>query len=249
MPLNQAQIRLRNQLVTIKALSFDCYGTLVDWERGIQDAFQNLLLQARVADTIAMEKVLESFARHESRLESVTPILPYFEVLQQSAKGVGEDIGVAFSGAQRLAFAESVDYWPLFADVLPFLASMQSDYLLAILSNVDRRSFSGTLPKFSGAIQLACIAEDIGAYKPDPSAFEALLAQLAERGIQRENLLHVAQSQFHDIEPASALGIKTCWVDRRHDKQGWGAVPQPANEVSADFHISSLAELPGLLEP
>jgi 2-haloacid dehalogenase len=248
LPAITLQDESRNPVPSIKALSFDCYGTLVDWERGIQAAFEKLLADTPgVAKGITMEAALESFARHESRLEAARPILPYFDVLRQAAKGVGEDIAVVFSDAQLLSFATSVDQWPLFDDVLPFLGRMQDDYLLAILSNVDRRTFAGTLPKFSGAITVACIAEDIGVYKPDPKSFETLLARLAEHGIARDSLLHVAQSQFHDIEPARNLGIKSCWVDRRHDKQGWGAVPQPHSAVSADYQVTSLTQLADLL--
>jgi 2-haloalkanoic acid dehalogenase type II len=229
----------------IKAISFDCYGTLVNWEAGIRAAFTALFSGFDIdADE---DKLLELFAKHESELESRVPIIPYFDVLDQVAQGVGNDLGVQLSSTQTQAFAESIADWPLFDDVLPTLEKLHGKYQLAILSNVDRRCFSVTEGKFKGLIDIVCIAEDNGAYKPSPKAFEALLHILADKGINKDQLLHVAQSLFHDHEPAAKLGIKSCWMDRRADQDGWGAVPPPEGSVQPPHRIKSLTELITLL--
>jgi 2-haloalkanoic acid dehalogenase type II len=230
----------------IKAISFDCYGTLVNWEEGIRGAFKALFAGIDIhADE---DKLLELFAKHESELESRVPIVPYFDVLDGVAAGVGKDLGVELTSAQTQAFAESIADWPLFDDVLPTLEQLHGKYELAILSNVDRRCFSVTVDKFQGMIDIVCIAEESGAYKPSPQAFEALLAILKDKGIDKSQLLHVAQSLYHDHEPAAKLGITSCWMDRRADQEGWGAVPPPEGAVQPPHRIASLTELVTLLK-
>ncbi|MEC9376320.1 MAG: HAD family hydrolase [Pseudomonadota bacterium] len=229
----------------IKAISFDCYGTLVDWESGIKLAFRNLFLDQKISED--EDKLLELFAKHESDLESRLPIIPYFDVLDQVAQGVAKEIGADVSASKCKDFAESIEDWPLYDDVMPMLKKLNKKYIFCILSNVDRRCFSVTENKFEGMINIVSIAEDNGFYKPSPEAFMALLSKLAEQEIKKDELLHVAQSLFHDHEPASKLGIKSCWVDRRLDKEGWGAVPPPENSVEPTFRIKTLAELPNLL--
>lgn len=228
-----------------RAISFDCYGTLVDWETGILEAMGALLERRDASRDVAT--ILESFARHEAHLESQRPMIPYSGVLARAAKGMGRDWSVVVSDEDAVEFAVSLRRWPLFADVLPALRLLAQQHVLAILSNVDRTSFSHTERQFEGLIDVACIAEETGAYKPAPEAFEALLAALSARGIAKTEVLHVAQSMFHDHEPARCMGLATCWIDRRHGQAGWGAVPAPSQEIQCDYSIVSLMELPKLL--
>jgi 2-haloalkanoic acid dehalogenase type II len=228
-----------------RAVTFDCYGTLVDWETGIGAAVAELLTPRGIARPTA--DVLESFARHEAESEARTPILPYHALLRDVIAAVGRDLGVDFDDRDTLAFADSIGRWPLFADVLPALKRLRESMVVGILSNVDWRSFRKTEPAFAGSVEIFCLAEDIGAYKPSPVAFQALLARLANRGIAVTEVLHVAQSLFHDHAPASQLGIATCWVDRRHGQAGHGAVIAPLGQVRPDHRITSLTELLPLL--
>ncbi len=224
-----------------RAVTFDCYGTLVDWETGIAATVAELLTPRGITRPTA--EVLESFARREAEIEARTPILPYHALLREAIAAVGRDLGVDFDGRDTLAFADSIGRWPLFADVLPALGRLRESMVIAILSNVDWRSFRETEPAFAGSVEIFCLAEDIGAYKPSLVAFEALLARLADRGIAATEVLHVAQSLFHDHEPASQLGIATCWIDRRHGQIGHGAVIPPVGQVRPDYRITSLTEL------
>jgi 2-haloalkanoic acid dehalogenase type II len=229
----------------VRAISFDCYGTLVDWESGIRQAFRELFADA--PDKVSEEQLLELFAKHESRLEAEIPLVPYFDVLRGVAKAVALDIGAEVDDTQAEKFAASVGDWPLFDDVLPALRALHDEYTLAILSNVDRRCFSATEKQFDGLIDIVCIAEETGAYKPAPEAFHALDQRLANLGIPTAALLHVAQSLYHDHEPAGKLGIRSCWIDRRHDQQGWGAVPSPTGTVEPDYRARDLHGLVELL--
>jgi 2-haloalkanoic acid dehalogenase type II len=229
----------------IKAISFDCYGTLVDWETGIRAAFKDLF--AGMDIDASEETLLELFAKHESELEARVPIIAYWNVLDQVAAGVAKDIGVDISSERTHGFADSIGNWPLYDDVLPMLELLHGKFVLAILSNVDRRCFAVTEDKFKGMIDVVCIAEESGAYKPSFQAFEALLDILQEKGVGKDGLLHVAQSLFHDHEPAAKLGIKSCWADRRADQDGWGAVPPPEGSVQPPYRVKTLADLPGLI--
>jgi 2-haloalkanoic acid dehalogenase type II len=224
-----------------RAVTFDCYGTLVDWETGIGAIVAELLAARGVTRPTAA--VLESFARHEAEVEARTPILPYHALLREVSAAVGRDLGVELDDRDTLAFADSIGRWPLFADVLPALARLRESMVVGILSNVDWRSFRKTEPAFAGSVEIFCLAEDIGAYKPSPIAFEALLARLAARGIAATEVLHVAQSLFHDHAPASQLGLATCWLDRRHGQTGHGAVIPPVGQVRPDHRIVSMTEL------
>jgi 2-haloalkanoic acid dehalogenase type II len=224
-----------------RAVTFDCYGTLVDWETGIGATVAELLTRRGI--TRPTDAVLESFARREAEIEARTPIVPYHALLREAIASVGRDLGVDFDARDTLAFADSIGRWPLFADVLPALQRLRESMVVAILSNVDWRSFRNTEPAFAGSVEIFCLAEDIGAYKPSPVAFAALLARLADRGIAATEVLHVAQSLFHDHAPASQLGIATCLLDRRHGQPGHGAVIPPVGQVDTDYRIVSLTEL------
>ena len=228
----------------INALSFDCYGTLVNWEAGILAAFTDLWPEARPEDS----ELLETFARHESRLEAQVPILAYIDVLRGVARGVADDFGLPMDDGLADAFAASIADWPLFPDVLPTLEALATDYRLVILSNVDKVSFAGTCARLGHVIDAALIAEETGAYKPDPAAFAALKTHMDEHAISAGEILHVAQSLYHDHGPAAQAGLHTCWVDRRADVEGWGAVLPPEGEVQPEYRIRSLAELPGVID-
>ena len=156
-----------------KAISFDCYGTLVDWETGIRDAFTELLANAPRHCSDA--ELLGRFAVHESALEAAEPILPYSEILAEIALLSGAELGLEVSTDMAAGFAASIATWPLYDDVLPALSKLHETHVLAILSNVDRKSFAVTEPRFRGMIDIVCIAEDTGAYKPSPAAFQALV--------------------------------------------------------------------------
>lgn len=227
------------KLTDFKALTFDCYGTLIDWETGIYDALQPLL--AQVEDSVDRDKALETFAHYESRQQEETPGMLYPELLATVHAHMREHWKVDGDGDLDQRFGESVKDWPAFDDSADALAYLKQYYQLVILSNVDRGSFAASNEKLGVEFDAIYTAEDIGSYKPNPRNFEYLLSQLEARGIKKGDILHTAQSLFHDHVQATAFGLATNWIDRRHDTEGFGATVPPKADVRIDFHFPSMA--------
>ena len=227
------------QLTDYEVLTFDCYGTLIDWETGIYDALQPLL--AHVSQDVSRESVLETFAYYESRQQAATPDKLYPQLLATVHSQLREHWSVAGGAELDEPFGRSVGDWPAFDDSAPALAYLEQHYRLVILSNVDRKSFAVSNEKLGVTFDAIYTAEDIGSYKPDPRNFEYMLEQLGKRGVEKRDILHTAQSLHHDHVPATALGLATNWIDRGHDVEGFGATPAPQAEVHTDFHFPSMA--------
>lgn len=222
-------------------LSFDCYGTLIDWESGIHAALRPLL--ERIGRSIPRDEALESFARHETVQEALTPTMPYSELLAIVHGRLAREWDVSPDAAEDRRFGGSVPDWPAFEDSAQSLQYLKRHYKLVILSNVDRASFRGSNEKLGVTFDAIYTAQDIGSYKPDQRNFAFMLARLGEKGIAAKRILHTAQSLFHDHVPAKAAGLACAWIDRRHGAQGWGATPPPPAEVPVDFHFPSLAAM------
>jgi 2-haloacid dehalogenase len=229
------------QLTDFKALTFDCYGTLIDWETGLYAALQPLLKRGGV--TLKREDVLATFARHESAQEATTPQMVYSELLTEVHRRLAREWKVSEDEKEAVAFGKSVPDWPAFADTVASLQYLQRYYKLVILSNVDRDSFAGTNRLLAVAFDAVCTAQDIGSYKPDPHNFAYLINKVAELGVMKRNILHTAQSLFHDHVPAQAAGLSSAWIDRRHQADGWGATVPPAGTPKYDFRFASMAEM------
>ena len=221
-------------------LSFDCYGTLIDWESGITRALQPL---AAKAGKLSPEDILATFAWHESAQQAETPAMLYSTLLAQVHRRLAAEWGVASDAAEDAAFAASIGDWPAFADTAPALAYLQRFYKLVILSNVDRTGFLRSRPRLGADFAAIYTAEKIGSYKPDLNNFRTMIAGLAAEGHQLSGILHVAQSLYHDHAPANRCGLHSAWIDRRAGRPGWGATPPPAAAVTYDFCFPSLAEL------
>ncbi|MDF1799448.1 MAG: haloacid dehalogenase type II [Planctomycetota bacterium] len=226
-------------LRSIRALSFDCYGTLIDWERGILATLGEVFESRAIhADS---DELLETFATIEPRVER-DGFRPYREVLGLVLDELGEEYGFPTSHEEQQAFGASVSTWPAFPDSVAALAALRERYALFVLSNVDADLFTGTAALLGNPFTQAFTADQIGSYKPDPRNFEYLLARLdADHGIAPGELLHVAQSRYHDIAPAKELGLATVWVNRRGDA-GSGGATAPSDAV-ADLEVPSMAAL------
>jgi 2-haloacid dehalogenase len=229
------------KLADFKVLSFDCYGTLIDWETGILAALRPLLRRTGVA--VDTDSVLAEFAAHESAQQSATPDMPYAELLSRVHARLAAAWGVADDPAEAAQFGASVGNWPAFPDTVAALRTLQKRYRLVILSNVDRQSFLATQQRLGIPFDAIYTAQDIGSYKPDPRNFTYLIERLAQDGFQKSDLLHVAQSLFHDHVPANAIGSASAWIDRRQGATGSGATLPPPAGVRYDFRFNSLAEL------
>ena len=230
------------RLTDFKVLTFDCYGTLIDWETGIINALRPLLKKNPVVER-SRDEILASFARHETAQEAETPDIIYMELLGQVHRRLAEEWGIAASEADHHAFGGSVGEWPAFADSTASLSYLKQFHKLVILSNVDRKSFAESRKRLRVAFDAVYTAEDIGSYKPDLGNFRYMIGALRRSGHAECDILHIAQSLFHDHAPANAVGLRSVWIDRRNDAAGSGATPPPPAGVRYDFRFASMAEL------
>jgi 2-haloacid dehalogenase len=248
------------KLSDFDALSFDCYGTLIDWESGIYTALAPLLSRAGVAGTgggvsragmglsrgeveLSRDAVLEAFGRLEARQQETTPGMIYPGILAEVHGRLAVEWDVARDVAEDAAFGASIGDWPAFPDTVEALRYLKQHFRLVILSNVDRASFQATGQRLGVAFDAVYTAQDIGSYKPDRRNFGYLVDRMSEQGVPKEKLLHVAQSLFHDHVPAQAIGLASAWIDRRHDSGGWGATAPVSPDVRYDFRFISLGAL------
>jgi 2-haloacid dehalogenase len=227
------------RLREFEALSFDCYGTLIDWEAGISAI---LVPWAREQGLDVTEgELLERYAEAEAMHEMQSPGARYPEILGNAMRSVGSALGFDVTAEERERLATSVGSWPPFPDSPGALARLSARYRLVILSNVDRRSFAGSNARLGVHFDAIVTAEDVGSYKPSLRNFEALQDAVRGLGVQDGKLLHVAQSLFHDHVPARSLGLPTAWIDRRGARAGWGATPPPRVSVTPDWTFPSMA--------
>ena len=220
------------------ALSFDCYGTLIDWEAGISATLDPWAERNQV--TFGTEALLVAYADNEAAVEREHGDWRYPLVLAEAFRRTGTDLGAPVTDDEAEAFGLSVPDWPAFADSEQALADLKRDFQLIILSNVDRESFAGSNKRLGIEFDAIVTAEDVGSYKPNPRNFVALGEKVESMGNPR--LLHVAQSLFHDHVPAKQAGLPTVWINRRKHRPGWGATPDPGAAVTPDWEFASMAE-------
>lgn len=229
------------KLSDFKVLTFDCYGTLIDWESGMIAALTPLT--DRLPHRPTRNEILEAHGRLEAAQELATPAKPYRELLAVVYKRLAETWGLSVSWHECLAYGQSVRDWPAFPDSPEALRYLKQHFKLVILSNVDNESFSHSNARLGVAFDGIFTAEDIGSYKPQRRNFEYMLAELPHRGIAPGDILHVAESLFHDHVMANQVGLTSCWIHRRHGDAGYGATQAPASMPRIDFRFESMAAL------
>ena len=236
---------MAGDLGAFTTLTFDVYGTLIDWETGIWDALQPLIADSG-RDDITREAALGAFARLESAQQAATPDMLYPALLAQVHRDFATHHGLETRAELDAAFGASVPHWPAFPDTADALRRLKRRYRLVVLSNVDRAGFAASARKLGAAFDAVYTAEDIGSYKPAPRNFEYLLAHVRkDLGVERAGILHTAQSLFHDHVQARAFGLANCWIDRQGLSAGgsWGATAEVADRPEVDFLFRTLAGL------
>jgi 2-haloacid dehalogenase len=223
----------------VRALTFDCYGTLVDWETGILTTLRRVLAAHQLERPD--DELLELFGRLESRIQA-TAFGRYRDVLAAVMSAMANELGFGPSADERIALAEELGTWPVFPDTREALTRLGSRFRLAIVSNVDDALFSQTQDAIGVRFDAVVTAEQVESYKPDPAHFLEVLRRLE---LDRHEVIHVAQSLFHDIAPASALGWRTIWVRRGATSESTGATP-PA-QATPDHTVDDLAAAADLL--
>ncbi len=229
-----------------QVLTFDCYGTLIDWETGILRAIHALLAQHRVQppdddELLSLHAELEPAAQAGEYRR-------YREVLADVTRGFAEALGFELAPGEERTLAESVGEWPACRDTPKSLARLAEAYDLAILSNIDRDLFEQSRPHLLGDYDFdfaaVITAEDTRSYKPAIGHFWSAIETL---GVPGARILHVAQSRYHDIAPAQSMGTPTVWVNRRAGRPGGGATPIADAEVEPDLEVPDLRSLADLL--
>jgi 2-haloacid dehalogenase len=222
-------------------LTFDCYGTLIDWEAGLLAALRAPLTAHGIEEPD--DAVLEAFARHEAELEG-GPYRPYRDVLGGVLKAMLDHFGEAASPDEIAAFGGSVADWPAFPDSTAALARLHERFSLGVITNCDDDLFAASEKRLGLSFDWVVTAQQARRYKPNPRGFELMFERV---GLPTSRILHVAQSLYHDHVTAKRLGLATIWVDRRGGRPGAGATP-PA-EATPDLTVPDMATLASLAAP
>ena len=222
------------------AMSFDCYGTLIDWETGIA----NELRPWAVGNGLDLDDqaLIAAHGRYETHVQDEMPSAIYPDILGETLRRVGAELGAPVTEADAAAYGDSVKDWPEFPDTAEALQRLSTKFKLIIASNIDNASFAASKPRLGVEFDAIVTAEDVGSYKPQRGHFDQLFRELDRLGVQRDRHVHVAESLFHDHEPAAALALPSVWIHRRHDKGGTGATATPSGEVSPTWRFTSMAE-------
>jgi putative hydrolase of the HAD superfamily len=229
------------ELTDFKALTFDCYGTLIDWETGMFEGLKPLT--SRPGFNLSRDEILEAHARHESSQQLQTPSMLYRNLLPIVYRRLAEEWGFSVSWEECVAYGGSVKNWSAFPDSAEALHYLKKHYKLVILSNVDNESFAASNDKLQVEFDAVYTAEDVGSYKPSDRNFDYMLKKLETIGVGKQEVLHTAESMFHDHGPANRHGLASCWIYRRHDQQGFGATMNPGEMPHYNFQFNSMADL------
>jgi 2-haloacid dehalogenase len=211
------------------ALTFDCYGTLIDWETGILAGLRTIL--GRLGADGSDEALLTSYAVAEAAAEA-GPYRPYREILAEAARAVTSGLGLELAPGELDTFADSVGEWPAFPDSIEALMTLHDRFRLGVITNCDDDLFARSAARLETDFDWVVTAQQAGAYKPDRRGFDLAFERL---GLPRDRILHVAQSLYHDHATAQGLGLKTVWIDRRHGRPGSGATPPAQARPDAVF--------------
>jgi 2-haloacid dehalogenase len=232
-------------LTEFNTLTFDCYGTLIDWESGIWDAMQPLI-HANRRDDITRRVGLESFAQLEAAQELETPDLLYPKLLTRVHRSLADHLNMGSTAELDQAFGTSVPHWPAFPDSADALRILKMHFKLVILSNVNHGGFAASARKLGVEFDAIYTAEDVGSYKPNPANFEFMLERLRkDLGIEPNQILHTAQSLHHDHVPATSFGLAKAWIDRQNlaNSDNWGATARVENRPEVDYLFTTMGEM------
>jgi 2-haloacid dehalogenase len=223
-----------------QVLTFDCYGTLIDWESGILSALKPILKVHAIE--MPDNQLLELYGKIEPEVQ-FQEFKPYRQVLREVTKCLASELSFIPSDEEIQCLEKSLPAWQPFPDTVESLLKLKKFYKLGILSNIDNDLFESSAQHLQVPFDYVMTAQQIGSYKPSPHNFKYALEQMQ---MEKSSVLHVAQSLFHDVVPAKQLGLKTVWVNRRVNQTGFGATA-PAQAIP-DLEIRDLATLAAMIE-
>lgn len=216
------------------AVTFDCYGTLIDWDTGVANFLGPWSLSSDFEGTIA--DVIASFAKHQRAQQQSKPFKNYRMVIHDALAAAISELGGRISADELDTFSQSVGTWPAFTDTVDALRQLKrAGKHLGVISNVDNSSFEETHRRLGALIDTVVTAEMVHTYKPDLAMFDALFSALEEDKIERSRVLHLAQSRFHDVAPGNQIDLDVVWIDRRHGRPGHGVTVDSSAEPLARY--------------
>ncbi|KAH8881877.1 putative haloalkanoic acid dehalogenase [Thozetella sp. PMI_491] len=240
---------MAQSLQSYALLSFDCYGTLVDWEGGIVQGLKALTSRLENSNSLRDDAfaVLGRYMHHEGQIQKRHPDMKYAAVLEAVYDELANELGLkdTVTEDERHAFGASIGNWQAFPDTIPALTELQKHFKLVILSNVDKESFAKTLAGPLAGIQFDAVyvAEDIGTYKPDLRNFQYLVQRSdADLQVPKDKVLHTAYALIHDLVPAHAAGLSTCWIERTPNAMG-GDISEVGEQLGLNFRFKTLKDL------
>lgn len=231
----------RMTLENFKILTFDVVGTLIDFETGIVDYIRPIAERAGL--DLDDEAILLAYGKAEGIEHERTPGLPFTAMMAPCYRAMAAELGLPTDDASRDGFRLSIPAWPAFPDSVAALGRLAKHYRLVAMTNSDNWAYGCFARTLGEPFHDKVTAEDVESCKPDPLFFGFTRGLQFPHGFRKADYLHVAQSQYHDIGVAKSLGYKTCWIQRRKGRDGFGASPAPAQVTVPDYHFSSLAEL------
>jgi len=223
-----------------RALSFDCYGTLIDWEAGIMNWADGW--RRRTGVKLTPDVFLAAFSKHERGVQSELPATAYPDILAEVARRIATANGLPMGDEDARSFGQSVGDWPAFPDRTDALRALSERFKLVILSNVDRTSFARSNERLAVKFDAIITAEDVGSYKPDPQNFDTLRATVDGMGIARHELLHVGESLYHDVLPANRDEIDVVWIDRSRNRSNARASGNVTQSFTTFAEFSSMRD-------
>nr|POF14044.1 putative uncharacterized hydrolase ysaa [Quercus suber] len=242
-------------LKSFSCLTFDCYGTLIDWEGGIYKALAPLTKQLSTSHPLYNDRlgVLHSYIRNEGLVQTANQNELYSTVLAKTYGNMAAEFGVEANEEEMARFGASVGDWPVYPDTIAALKQLQTHFRLVILSNVDRESFERTLAKQFVGIKFDAIyiAEEIGSYKPDLRNFHYLIEHCQkDLGVSKDGIIHTAQSLYHDIVPATAVGMASAWIERGEDFPSamGGNLSDLKDQVAFSWQFKNMGEMAAAMD-
>ncbi|PHH63372.1 hypothetical protein CDD81_6069 [Ophiocordyceps australis] len=236
-------------ITSYSCLTFDCYGTLVDWEQGIWQALAPLRSQLDASHPLANNRpaTLKRVIETEDAVRQSQPQALYRTILAQTYTRLAQHLGLSASPQQAQAFANSVSDWPVYPDTVDALQRLKRHFKLVILSNIDADSFQRTLHRQLVGVDFDAVytAQDIGSYKPSLQNFAYLVEHcLRDLGVQKSDIVHTAYALKHDLVPAHQMGLASAWVDRKHaDSVMGGHLDDYKQQVGFSWHYGTMGEM------
>jgi 2-haloalkanoic acid dehalogenase type II len=237
-------------ITSFSCLTFDCYGTLVDWERGIWEALAPINNQLPESHPLRNDrlKLLNKVIAHEGIVQKAEPDALYPYVLGETYGNLAKELGVEASEDDKKKFGGSVGDWPIFPDTIDALNRLHKHFKLVILSNVDKESFSRTLAnQFPGFnFDAVYVAQDIGTYKPDLNNFQYLIDHCdKDLGVKKDGIIHTAQALPHDHVPANKMGLASAWIERGVDFESamGGRLEDWKDQVAFSWRYKTMGEM------